>query len=77
MQVTVNGKIKQKVLKQLSVVLHQNPHKEEKDELCLNIYIFRPHNVMFLVLMANNKICLNLVLMSHVLKSLINSLAHF
>ena len=53
MQVTVNGKIKQKVLKQLSVVLYRNPYKDEKDELCLNIYVFRAHNVMFLVLMVN------------------------
>lgn len=53
MQVTVNGQIKQKVLKQLSVTLHQNPYEEEKDELGLNMYVFRPHNVVCLVLMAN------------------------
>lgn len=77
MQVTVNDKIKEKVLKHLSVVLHQNPYKGKKDERCQNIYVFRPHNVMFLVLMTNNKTCMNLVLMSHILKSLINSLEHF
>lgn len=53
MQVTGNGKIKQKVLKQPSVILEQDPYKEEEDELCLNIYVSRPHSVMFLGLMAN------------------------
>lgn len=77
MEVAVNGKINQKVLKQLSVVLHQNPYKDEKAELCLNIYVFRPRDVIFLVLMGNLIKCLNLVLVSHNLKSLINSLEHF
>lgn len=53
MQVTVNEETNQQVLKQLSVILNQNPYKEEKDELCLNIHVFRLYNIIFLVFMAN------------------------
>lgn len=53
MQVTVKEKTKYKVLKQLSVILYQNPYKKEKDQLCLTIYVFRPHNTMFFNLLAH------------------------
>lgn len=51
MQVTVKGKIKWYVLKQLSVILYQKPYKK-KYQLCLTIYVLRPHNTMFLNLLT-------------------------
>lgn len=51
-QVSVKGKIKWNVLKQLSVTLYQKPYKKEKDQLFLPIYAFRPHNTMFLNLLT-------------------------
>lgn len=39
MPVTVNERTKQTVLKQPSIILHQNPYHEEKDEFCLEVYV--------------------------------------
>lgn len=75
-QVTVRGKIKWNILKQVSVILYQNPHKKEISFAWpyMHLQLTIQYSLIYYIL---NKICLNLVLISHILKSLVNTLDHF